>query len=431
MKAREIVLLLLIIAAGVTVHEVREGNIPFVWDLDEGFLWNGREFSYEETLTLDAPMPGALVVENAHGAVDVQAAATDTIAVLFTKRIYRRDEHDARAVADRLRAVFRREADRVVLSSNRSDFKRRRGFGTDFKIVCPAGTAVTVQNSYGKVVADGLAALSVENPHGEVRAGRIAGPVSVVSTYNEVELLDCGADVSVDARHSDVSVRNVKGKLTALQHYGSIQIEGVAGVAKVDANHAALTALDCPAGLEISDSYETIRLVRVGPVRIEADHADIEAEEVGGTCWIRDFYADVRLTGVRGAVTIDGRSLSVTGRSLSGAENSVTTSYESVDLGGFSGRTVVRLSHGDLTLAPAALTGALEVQAEYAKIRLVWPAGERCPLEARSRGGRVHWALDAPSQTETNGSFVLRAFEDATGRPPVTLSTTYEDIVIE
>jgi len=431
MKAREVVLLLLIIGAGVLAHQIQEGNIPVLWDLDEGILWNAREFSYEETLTIRPPFPEAFVIDNAHGAVDIQGAATETVTILLTKRIYRRDEEDARAVADRLRTVIRKEADRIVLSTTRGEFKRRRNFETDFKIICPARMALTVKNSYGKVVADGLAALSVTNPHGEVRAGRAAGAVSVVNSYQEVELLDCGADVSVDARHARVSVRNVQGKLHCAHRYGRLQIENVAGEVDIDAGHASITAIDCPAGVRIADSYEPIRLVRTGPVRIEADHADVEAEEIQGTFWIRDSYAKVRLAGVGGGVTVDGHSLALTGQRLGGADNDIATSHENVELSAFSGRTVIRLSHGDLILAPAGLSGPVDVQAEYARIRLAWPAGERYPLEARSRGGRVQWGLAAPSRIETNGTFILRAFEDAAGQPAIKLATSYEDIVIE
>lgn len=431
MKAREVVLLLLIIAAGVLIHQVQEGNLPIIWDLDEGLGWNAEEYRFEETLTVPAPVPAALVVENELGEVEVQGAETETITILLTKRIYRRDEAEARAVAGRLRAVLRREADRVVLSTNRGAFTRRRRFGTDFKIVCPAGTALTIENSHGKVVADGLAALSVTNPHGEVRAGRLAGTAAVVNSYEDVELLDCGADVSVESRHGSVTVRGVKGRLSVRHRFGPLKVEGVAGGVEVDASHVSVTAVDCPAGVGIVDSYEPIRLVRVGAVRVDAGHADIEAETVAGTCWIRGSHARVRLDGVAGAVTVDGRNLALTGRRLDGAGNVISTSYETVDLAGFSGGTSVRFSHGELILAPAALAGPLDVEAEYARVRMTWPAGARHPLEARSKGGRVRWAVDAPFRTETNGAFVLRAFEDATDRPPVKLATTYEDIVIE
>ncbi|MBN2207254.1 MAG: hypothetical protein JW742_07605 [Candidatus Aminicenantes bacterium] len=431
MKAREVVLLLLIIAAGVVVHQVQEGNIPFVWDIDEGLLWNAQEFRFEETLTVAPPLPAALLVENLRGEVEVQGGAADAVTIVFTKRIYRRTEEEAGAVADRLRADLRREADRVVLSVKRDESKRRRAFETDLKILCPAATAVTVVNSYGKVVADGLAALSVTNPHGEVRAGRVAGPLAVVNSYEDVEVLDCGGDATVESRHAGLTVRGVRGRLKIRHHYGPLKLEDVTGEVAIDGAHASVTAVDCPAGVGIVDSYEPIRLVRVGPVRIETRHADVEAEEVQGTCWIRSSHARVRLDGVSGAVTIDGRNLALTGRRLEGAGNEITTSYETVDLAGFDGGAVVRLSHGELILAPSALSGPIEVSAEYARVRLAWPPGERNPLEARSRGGRVRWSLDAPSRTETNGAFILRAFEDAVGRPAVRLATTYEDIVIE
>ncbi|MCJ7587659.1 MAG: DUF4097 domain-containing protein [Candidatus Aminicenantes bacterium] len=431
MRAREVILLLFIIAAGVTVHEIQHGNLPIFWDFEEGILWNAEEFSFEETLTVEPPFPTDLAVQNAHGRVDVQGAETDRITITLTKRIYRKNEADARAVSDRLRAVLRKDPGRVFLSTTRDEIKKRRNFETDFQIVCPARMAVTVDNSYGDVMAVGLGALSVDNPHGTVSASDVSGPVSVINGYQDVELLRCGADVSIDSRHSKITVREVQGKLHLIQRYGSIQFEKITGEVEIDAPHTDITGLDSPSALKIANSYEPIRLTNSGPVRIEADHSDFEAENIRGNCEVRDSYGRIRLTDVEGSLLIDGRSLSVTGQKLRGADIQITSSYESVDLKEFSGRTTIRLSHADLALTPTLLSGPIDVQAEYTGIHFYWPKGERYPLEARSRGGRVNWNLDAPSQTEGNGTFILRAFADAVGKPEVKLATTYEDIVIE
>ena len=97
MKAREVILLLLIIGAGALIHEIQNGNLPFFWDFEEGIFWNAQEFDFEETLTVDPPLPGQLVVDNAHGQVDVQAGPADRITITLTKRIYRKTEAEARA----------------------------------------------------------------------------------------------------------------------------------------------------------------------------------------------------------------------------------------------------------------------------------------------------------------------------------------------
>ncbi len=431
MRAREVILLLFIIGAGVLVHEIQHGNLPIIWDFEEGILWNAEEFNYQETLTVEPPFPDDLTVENAHGQVEIQGGETDRITITLAKRIYRRTEADARAVSARLRAVLRKDPGRSVLSTTRDEFRKRRNFETDFRITCPARMAVTIDNSYGKVTAVGLRGLSVDNSHGPVSAADISGPVSIVNSYEDVDLQRCGADAAVDSRHSKVIVRDVKGKLKLLHRYGTLDFQKVGGEVEIDAPHTEILGQDSPSPIKISNSYEPIHLSGAGPVRVEADHSDVEAANIQGTCEIRDAYGRIKMTEVQGSVSIDGRSLLVTCQKLRGPDIQITTSYEDVEISEFSGRTTVRLSHGNLVLTPAALAGPVDVQGEYAGIRFYWPKGERYPLQASSHGGRVTWKVDAPSQTEGNGTFILKAFGEAVGKPAITLATTYEDIIIE
>jgi hypothetical protein len=256
--------------------------------------------------------------------------------------------------------------------------------------------------------------------------------VTVVNSYEDVELLRCGSDASIESNHSKITAREVKGRLKLRQRYGTLDFSQIGGEVDIDAPHTEIIGHDASGGLTIANSYDRIRLARTGAVRVDADHSDLEAENVLGDCEVRDSYGDIRLTDIQGAVQVEGRSLSLTGRRLNGPELRVTTSYQNVELDDFGGRTEIRISHGDLALTPAALSGPLDVQGEYAGIRFHWPKGQRYPLQARSRGGRVSWTVAGPApQAEENGTFVLKAFADAVGQPPITLSTSYDNIVIE
>ena len=59
MKFREVVLVVVLILAGLVVYQVQTGhwNLDFNWDWDDDFGFVGREFTAEETRTIEAPLP--------------------------------------------------------------------------------------------------------------------------------------------------------------------------------------------------------------------------------------------------------------------------------------------------------------------------------------------------------------------------------------
>jgi hypothetical protein len=158
----------------------------------------------------------------------------------------------------------------------------------------------------------------------------------------------------------------------------------------------------------------------------------VEAEAVAGGLKIATSYENVRVDDIRGDLTIEGKSVEVTGRSIAAREVRITTSYENLDLADFTGNAIISLSHGDAVLAPSSLDFPIEVKNVYSTVRLFLPKGERGPIEARSRGGEVKWGLaEPPSVNQTNGEAVVKAFLDRVQRPGIFLSTSYGDIYIE
>ncbi|MGB7296249.1 MAG: hypothetical protein WBC70_11725, partial [Candidatus Aminicenantales bacterium] len=165
MKAKEITLLIFIIAVGVFAYHVQSGKIDITWD--DVFAFDFNEYVYEETQVIEPPLPASLRVLNAHGRVDVQGVDTDRVTFTFTERIRRQNEEKAREVADELHPVITKDDSAITLTTNRKDF-RRRNFETDFRITVPSGMPVEVTNSYGHVRADRVGETMVDNRHGEV-----------------------------------------------------------------------------------------------------------------------------------------------------------------------------------------------------------------------------------------------------------------------
>lgn len=432
MKFREILLAILIIGLGVLIYYGKTGRLDLTWDGPSGFVFGtGDAFDFEETQVLPAPLPAELEITNAHGGVDVRGRETDKITVTFKKTLCRKSKEAAEKDADLLKMTVTRTGTTLRLTTNRDEFKRRN-FETNFTITLPAKTAVRVRNSYGPVNVARTGPTDIMNPHGEVRASEIAGPLTAENSYENVFLRSIEGDCRVTGPHSDVSITEVTGTCTVTHSYGDLRLEKVRRKVDIKASHSKISGVGLSGDVRIENTYDPIVLTDTGPVTVRAHHCDIEAKKLAGRLDISDRYARIEVTGVQGDLAIDSPNSEISAESVAAAEITVGSSYRNVSLRGFTGRTMITLSHGDLNLAPAAVTGTIDVQATYANVRFGWPAGGRFPFEGRTKSGEIFWSLaDRPSLEETNGQSLTKAFQNETGKPAIRITTSYGDIRVE
>jgi hypothetical protein len=429
MKAKGIILLFVIVAAGVFFTHVQTGKIDLEWDDFIAFDFN--EYTYQETQVIEPPLPAVLKVLNSHGQVDVVGAETDRITFVFEKRVWRRNEEKAREVADRLHPVVTRGDANITLTTNRSEF-RRRNFETDFRITVPSGLAVEVTNSYGPVKAEGVGAAAVDNPHGEVTLVNIQGGALIENSYEDVRVSGLTSNCTIKSRHADISLKDVTGEVSIDNSYGAVDLRNVSRRATITAPHTEIWVEDVSGPLEVRNSYEKISLRRVGPAMIEGSHSEVDAQGVNGNLEITDTYEPVVLKSVRGNLQVNGEHVPVSAGDVVGETIYISTSYEDVNLTDFAGRTTVLLSHGDVILTPLPLTGPLEVRATYSPIRFYWPGEERYPVEAQTRAGEIYWNIFGSVTTEEKDRLtIIRAFSELTDKPRILITTTYGDIEFE
>jgi hypothetical protein len=429
MKAKGIILLLVIVAAGVFFTHVQTGKIDLEWDDFIAFDFN--EYTYQETQVIEPPLPAALKVVNSHGEVEVVGAETDRITFVFEKKIWRRNEEKAKEVADRLHPVVTKGDANVVLATNRNEFKRRN-FETVFRVTVPAGLAVEVTNSYGPVKADRVGEVAVDNPHGDVTVTNIQGGALIENSYENVKVSGLTSNCTIKSRHADISLKEVGGEVNIDNSYGMVDLRNVSRRTTITAPHTEIWVEDVAGPLELRNSYEKITLRRVGPARLEGSHSEVDAQEVNGNLEITDTYEPVALKSVRGNLQINGEHVAVSAADVIGETIYVSSSYEDVNLADFSGKTTLLLSHGDISLTPLPLTGPLEVRATYSPIRLFWPGEERYPVEAQTKSSEIYWNIFGSVTTEEKDSLtIIRAFSEVTDKPRILLSTTYGDIEFE
>ena len=434
MKAREIALLIFIVCAGLVLTQSYKGRLNWSWDWgdwDAPFFGSSHEFAAQESKVIDAPLPEELIVDNSHGDVDIQAAADGRLTVILEKKAYRRNEAEARTAAEELRLTAERRGGNLVLSTNRDEFKKKR-FVTNFRITVPEGLAVDVRTSYGLVRVSQTGKTSIENSHGGVTASDIRGALTSRNTYEDVSVSDVASDCEVECHHGAATVVRVKGRVQVKDTYGQLRVEEAGGDVSLDGSHTEIVGLKLAGAVKAETTYRDISLTDVGSATVVGHHSGVEVNGCRGNLDITDTYGRVKVQNIQGGLAVHGQSLEVFGRALTGPENSVSTTYQNIDLAGFSGRTTVTTSHGNVTLQPAVLAGDLEVKADYAGIRLLWPAGARYPFEARTNNGDIRWNLSVPPDLDQkNGSSLLKAFGAEQGKPRVVLNTSYANIIVE
>lgn len=416
MKFREIVLLLLIIGAGTCVYFFETGGVGN-WSMIQGwndgdfFVFPGKEFAYEETRTFAAPLPAVLEIVNGHGWVELRGEDRDDVQVVLKKRIWRRDEADARQTAAGLRMTEARKDGSLVLGTNREEIKRKN-FETGFIVSVPKGLKVTIRNSHGTVDASSVAELIVVNRHGNVIASDIAGRWDLKTANDDIEASKMAAGGRARCEHGLVRLKDIGGDIVVSGQYNQIAIERVRGTVEIDSSHEDISVSDA------------------GKTTVTARNASVKAEKIHGDLTVTTSHDPVLVSDIEGSLSIEGDNIAVDANRVAGPSIRLSTSYEDAAVSGFSGRLEVSLRHGDLVLKPDSLKNGMTVNAENCAIDLYWPADESAPIEARSKGGEISWELrDKTDLQRSNGTAVVKAFGAAAGAP-ISIFTTYGDIRI-
>jgi hypothetical protein len=433
MKAKEIILLIFIVTAGIFFYHAQTGKIWIDWEWDEGIYFGQEEYVYEETEEVTPPFPLNLHIINAHGHVEVEGADQDSISILFEKRIVRRKQTQADEVAEDLRMIVDKDGTSIRISTNREDFRKRQ-FRTNFKVVIPEQMAVNVKNSYGEVRVSHAGETEIRNPNGRVYAENIHGNLTVENSYKDVEVENIHADCRIESGNASVTAISVEGSAYIDHKYGKIHLENIGQSVTVDGSYTEVYGHNVTGLFDIQTSYKKVDLSDVGPVQIRASNCRIEIKGAKDYVDIDNKYGKVELFDIHGNLKIDGKNLEVYGHSIIGETIVISTSYRKVELTGFQGKTEITQSNGDVGLEPLPLTHPIEVKGRYTDIKFYWHSGWSYPIEARAKGGNVEWNVSvglSQSFDEENGFKVIKAFVTEVDKPSILLNTTYGSIRIE
>jgi hypothetical protein len=431
MKAKEIILLVLIIAVGVIFYHAYTGKLDWSIDFGDGIYWGLEEFTYEETHEIEPPFPAHLFLVNSYGEIEIQGTEEQKITINYQERIWRKNEEQAAEVSEKLKMIIDKSENQIKISTNRDEFRKKK-FETDFKVSIPKGLDIEVENSYGYVKVSKAGNTKITNRYGEIILSGIEGKVDVKNSYEDVDIDGAQADCQVESNSSTILAKNIKGGMKIIHKYGKIYLENISQRVEIESPYTEIYGYGLKEGVEAQNSYEKITLQYVGPTIINGKSSKIEVDGVEGDLRINDSYGKLKLNNIVGSLYIEGKSVEVSGRKIIGENISISTSYEDIELADFSAKTTIQNYNGNIILEPVLLSKPLEARSEYGTIKFFWPRGKKYPFEARAKGGEINWNLPAEiSFTEENGTKIIKAFLEETGKPSVFLSTRYGRIVIE
>jgi hypothetical protein len=431
MRSKEIFFLILLIAAGVFFYYAYTDKLDWEIEWGDDFLFKLEEFEFEESQTIEPPFPPVLHVVNRHGEIEIQGTEEDRIVVTMQKKIRRRTAEEAGDVANNLKMITERDDTKIVLSTNRAEFKKKR-FQTSFTIRVPKGTDVNVMNTYGFVKITNTGAADIDNSYGEVIVSDIEGPLTVKNKYDDIDIQNVRADCSVESNNSSVNVKNVNGTVQIFHRYGDVDVNGVVRNVVIDASNSTITCQNVEGAVDVGSTYRNINLTSVGATNVRAKNCEIDMNDVKGNCVVTNSYGSVKVVKLEGDLKIDGKNLRAYGKTIVGDKISIDTTYRDVELEDFSGETTIVHSNGKILLTPRPISLPIVVKGNYSDIHFFWPVGGNYPAEAQNKGGDIEWKLPYElSLKKENGVSVIKAFMEDTGSPLIFLSTAYGTIWIE
>ena len=430
MKIKEFIILLLIIGAGIFLTLVHTGKIDLYWDLGEGFIFQGEKYEFKETEEIEAPLPAELHILNRNGTVDVLGTEGEKITIELDKHIWSRKKDNARKIAEGLNIRIKKDPYRIVLSVNREDFRRNR-IRTHFTIHVPEGIKLNVSNSHGSVKAEAVGDTDISNRNGGVEVKDIRGKLTLENSYNDVNVTNVQEDCAVNSRNSHVRLTGILGNVRIEHRYGKVALEDIRGDVLVEASHSEVSGQEIVGATEIESSYRNISLLNAGRVTLVGNNCRMAIDGARGDVDIHGRYSRVKIQNIHGNLNIQGKNLGINGKNIVGDTITIFSSYRFVELESFSGKTLITLSNGDITLTPLPLTHRIEAKGDYANITLFWPSGQQYPFEAQARTGDIKWELDEElSYNKENGVTHIKAFPQASG-PAIHLATKYGTIRIK
>ena len=456
--AGEVLLLLSIVLAGLTIHftQTLVTGLPAHISLDDiiesidSEVSFGPAHSFYEEHRFELPSDVGLLIDNDRGSVSVQGWDESDLKVQVTKRVYRHSEEKAAEIAEEMRAQFDTPVEgpaRFALDTP-SDASQTQ---TDLEVWIPRKTPLTLSNRRGPLRVSGIEAavglatandsievkdiqgnLKVSGRRGPVRIERVQGDVEARNLYGSLIIKEIRGNLIGETRNDSLLVENVSGTARLVNRQSRIHAHDIGSDLTIEATQTEVSAENLGATVFVETSYRPVFVKGVdGRLTIEAHSSEIEVRDIKGNLDVATTHRSVTAVGIDGGASIISRQGAVRLEGVKGAIQ-IEGSYHPIYINDFRSSLKVQAEHAPLTISTAELGGELQITTTYGNVQLSLPPESSFRLEATAKGGEVIASdFRQPNWEESQADDVNKLLGTVSGgASPIVIETSYGDIRI-
>jgi DUF4097 and DUF4098 domain-containing protein YvlB len=454
--AGEILLLIFIVLAGLTIHFTRKlmTGLPVQISLDDVLesidseISFGPAHSFDEERRFELASESGLLIENDRGSVTVKGWDESDLKIHITKRVYRHSQEKASELAEEIQPRFVSPEEGPARFSLDMPSEARET-QTDLEVWIPRNTPLTLSNRRGPLRVSGIeAAVGIATANDSIEVSNIQGSLKVNGRRGPVRVEGIQGDVEARNRYGSLIIKDVRGNLIGETRNDSLIVENVTGTARlvnrhsriranqigsdltIEATHTEVSAENLGATAFIETSYRPIFVKAVdGRLTIEAHSSEIEVRDITGNLDVKTAHRSVTAVGVEGGVTITSKQGAVRLDGIKGPAQ-VEGSYQPIKVVDFLSSLKVRAEHAALTISTPELGGELSLVTTYGDVKLTLPPASSFRLEAKVTGGEIIASDFRQSNWEESQEAEVRELRGLLGggASPITIETSYGDI---
>ncbi len=275
-------------------------------------------YRVEMTENFDMKSGGKLVIDRAHGDVEIRTWNKDQVKIQEFVRLDVYTRQEAEKVMERIRSEYVVTSSRIVIENQgwRGSVQR------DFEITLPSTFDIDLFINKGDIRVDKLKGeIIIESQQGDIIVNDTEGYVRLNSAGGELEVSRAKGDIELNTAGGDLKITDIEGEVAANTAGGDIDITGatkdvVVNTAggeinlnniggKIDANTAGgdIDVLICKSDVRVSTAGGDIVMEDInGEVDARTNGGDIECEKVMGDISVQTHGGDIDLEGVFASV---------------------------------------------------------------------------------------------------------------------------------
>lgn len=331
MKARDVILAILIIAFGL--------SIKYGKNLKEGLTWLFQEresFDFEENFVAESR--DEIQIEGKHLNLVFEGWDEERIEGKLIKRVYACSKEEAEKIQKEIK-LEKEVMENLLKIRYHYPYEFRIDF---FKVKFPASEiTLYLKIPRGKT-------LKILTEHSDMDFSGLKDRVEVENSHGDVKIRDCEGNFSVKNSHADIEVINLNGDIRIFSPHTSVNIEN------------AINA-------EVEADYEDISIKNLKNLKLITKHSPVEISEVKGEIYIENSHSDISIKDSFLKGKIQGEHLEIDGEAISAEDLQISSSYEPIFLKNFSGNGKIYSKHNEIEID--VMKGSnVEIECQYSDI---------------------------------------------------------------